>query len=169
MHALIADFAIAVFPEPMPVVVDMQARLFAIHIDSEFEITRRALPQPPVETLGDRSGFAVADGFSISILVNIAPAHANFSNEAIVNQFHITDERGVRAALRSVLHNAAIFLRCRHDLTTFKNVVRKWLLDINVLAGLTRPHRRERMPMVWRSNGHSVDFLVGQRVADVFV
>ena len=86
-----------------------------------------------------------------------------------MNQFHVADEGRVRAALRAVLHDAAVLLRRGHKLTTFVNTVRQRLLDIDVLARLASPHRGERVPVVRCGDGNRVNLLVLQGLADVLV
>ena len=44
VHALVANLAIAVFPEIVPVVVNIEARFFPIRVDHVFMIGRWALP-----------------------------------------------------------------------------------------------------------------------------
>jgi hypothetical protein len=44
VHPLVADFAVAVFPEIMPVVVDIEAGFFAVSVEHEFVIGGRSLP-----------------------------------------------------------------------------------------------------------------------------
>ena len=45
--------------------------------------------------------------------------------------------------------------------------MRDRLLQVDVLAGLARPHRHERVPVVRRRDGHRVDVVAGQQFAVV--
>ena len=169
VHALVANLAVAVLPEIMPVVMDVQPWLFPIGVDHEFVIARRSLPQIPVEILRDRARFTVADRAAIAVLVNVAARLDDLADEAVVNQLHVANERRVRATLRAVLHDFAVLFRGGHELPAFENVVGKRLFDVHVLARLAGPDRRQRVPMVRRRDGHRVDALVGERLANIAI
>ena len=139
MHALVADLAVAVFPEVVPVVMDVEPGLLAVHVDHVLVVGRRPLPQGPVQIFGHRSRFAVADRAAIAVLVNVAARFDDLADEAVVDQLHVANERRVGAALGAVLDDAVVLFGGGHKLPAFINVVRHRLLDIDILARLTAP------------------------------
>src|SRR4051812_5057026 len=50
---------------------------------------------------------------------------------------------------------------------SFMHIVAAWLLDVHVLTRLASPDRDQRMPMVGRGDGHRVEVLVVQGLANV--
>ena len=68
-----------------------------------------------------------------------------------------------------MLHDAAILFSRGHQLSSLINAVRERFLDIDVLARLAGPDRRQRMPVIGRGDGDGIDLLVLQRLADVSV
>src|SRR5213083_1535403 len=74
-----------------------------------------------------------------------------------------------RTILRAHLDHAAVLPGRRHHLLSFPKIVGKRFLDINVLAGLTGPNRRQRMPMIGQADDHRVDGFVVENSAEVAV
>src|SRR5579872_3514978 len=70
--------------------------------------------------------------------------------------------------LRSHLHDAlGIALRLDHP-HAFVDVVAGGFLAIDILAGFHCPDRRERVPVVWSSNGNRLDLGVGEHLPHIF-
>src|ERR1051325_2027761 len=123
MHALIADLAVAVLPEIVPVVVNVEPGLLAVHVDHELPFAGRPLPEGPVEIRRHRAGLSVADGATVAVLVNITARLDDLADEAVVHQFHVAAVGRARSVLRAVLYDAAILLRRRHELPPLVNAV----------------------------------------------
>ncbi len=67
------------------------------------------------------------------------------------------------------LHDPVVF-SCRGDhLAAFPYIVRDRLFDVNVLAGLARPDRYQRMPVIRRGGNNRVDILVLKQLSNVDV
>src|SRR5215213_4643086 len=96
MYALVTDLAVAVFPEPVPIVMDVQPRLLAIDVDHEFVVARRTLPQFPVQICRDRTRFSMTDRVSVSIFVDVTARFHDLADESAVNQLHVANERRTR-------------------------------------------------------------------------
>src|SRR5262249_53668518 len=134
MNALVPDFSVAIFPEVMPIVMDVEARLLSIGVDHVWMIGRRALPESPVEVLGDGPWFAVANGAAVAVFVNVTARLDDGADKAIMHQFHVTDQSYIGAVLGAVLHNATIFFRRSDNLLAFVNAVGHRFFDIDVFA-----------------------------------
>src|SRR4051794_19026222 len=76
-------------------------------------------------------------------------------------------QKCARAILGPDLDHAVIFFRRSHHLLPFPEIMGKRLFNVNVLAGLTRPDRRERMPMVGQGDHDGIDGLVIHHLAQV--
>src|SRR4029077_3114171 len=63
---------------------------------------------------------------------------------------------GRRADLRAMLNNAIVFLSSAHELAAFPKIVRAWLFDVYVFAGLARPDGDKRVPVIWRGDRDGV-------------
>src|SRR5438093_13350458 len=74
-----------------------------------------------------------------------------------------------RTILRAHMDHPAVLPGRRHHLLSFPEVVGKRLLDIHVLAGLTGPNRRQRMPVIGQGDDHRVDGFVVENSAEVAV
>src|SRR5581483_11662755 len=76
---------------------------------------------------------------------------------------------GARAALGAMLHDAIGIFHRGDELMSFPPAMRARLFDIRVLAGLHGPDAHQRMPVVRRRDGDSVDGGIFQQLADVAV
>src|SRR5262249_40627158 len=129
MNAVVAQFAGAVIPVPVPVVVEP--------IRVERSLRRR--PQPQVIVNARRHGgiLLVADGLAL--------AGDPGADERHLAKFARTDKLGsaqdVRsaAALRPGLDDALVLARRLDHAPALDDVVRDRLLDVDVLAGLAGP------------------------------
>ena len=77
--------------------------------------------------------------------------------------------RSVGAALSAGLHDTIVFPRGFYAFAAFEHIVRDWLFHIDILSGLTRPDRDERVPMVGRRSRDDVDIFVLQQLTDVSI
>src|SRR5438552_17800417 len=78
-------------------------------------------------------------------------------------------QKRARTILSAHLDHAAVLPGRRHHLLSFPELVGKRLLNINVLAGLTGPNCRQRMPVIGQSDDHRVDGFVVENPAKVAV
>src|SRR5207247_9684344 len=111
-------------------------------------VSRSALPAPA--TL---AGAAAADE-QLAIFTGMHGGHCFGEGEA-------------NAALRAVLHDAAVFLGRFDALAALENIVADRLLDIDVLAGLTGPNRDQRVPVIAGGDRNRVQLLVVEGLAHV--
>src|SRR5262245_29748972 len=74
-----------------------------------------------------------------------------------------------RAIQCSYLDHAAMLASRSYHLLAFPDVIRKRLLNINILACLTCPDRRQRVPMIGCSDHHGVDRLVVENSSQIGV
>ena len=73
------------------------------------------------------------------------------------------------AALASDLHHASVLARGGDHLDAFEDVVRRGLLDVDVLAGFASPDGGQRVPMIRQRHRHRVDVVVREGIAHVAV
>src|SRR5690242_17814297 len=140
MDALVAEIAVAVVPEPVPVVMES--------ILSELALRRGPEPKVVIDTRRNRRDRRVTDG--IAPLVAQPASHVDIAEQAVAHALHRFLQGFRRAALAAHLNDLVVFARGRDNLLSFKHIVRAWLLDVDVLAGLERPNRLERVRMVRR-------------------
>ena len=74
---------------------------------------------------------------------------------------------GRAAALVAGLDDPLVLSRGLDQFAAFPAVVAQRRLDVNVLARLAGPNRRQAVPMVGRGDHHGVDRLVVQRLAEI--
>src|SRR5260221_6923193 len=79
------------------------------------------------------------------------------------------DSLNRRAALGAGLDDFVVLAGDLHGPPAFAHIVRNGLLHINVLAGLDRPNRGQRMPVVRSGNGNGVHVFAFEQFADVRV
>src|SRR5579872_2559874 len=66
-----------------------------------------------------------------------------------------------------MLNNAVVAIRGAHQLAAFPPVVRAWLFDVNIFAGLARPDRHQAVPVVGSGDGNRIDGFVVENLANV--
>src|SRR5262249_36468943 len=97
------------------------------------------------------------------------------ADERHLAKFARTDKLGsaqdVRsaAALRPGLDDALVLARRLDHAPALDDVVRDRLLDVDVLAGLAGPDRRQRVPVVRRRDDERVNVLLFEDLADVLL
>src|SRR5262249_54182468 len=128
VYALIAQVAVAVVPEPMPVIVKAVAR--------EGMLGRRTLPKVVVHAIRHRFDGLAAD--CTGAFETQSTGHVDVADQAIA---HLPDSfpSDSRSLLRPVLDHAVVLLRRRHHLPGLEHIVSARLFDVHVLAGLTCP------------------------------
>ena len=144
----------------MPVVVQLRA-----HQRLDF---RRAVPQILVDVRRPRR-----------FLGHFADARTAFVAKG-AGVFHFAERIGFQpgqrigepdsaAALHAHLHDPLVGVGGLHELTAFPDIVRDGLFDIHILAGLTAPDGRERVPVIRRGDRDGIDLLALQQLADVLI
>src|SRR5262249_40162831 len=150
VNVIVAQFAVARVPEPMPVVMKLRT----------CERRHRGGPGPKV-VIHARGGLTLcrsADG--IAAAPHKAASQFYFTELALMNVADRLSQRAVGAILRSALANATEFARHLHDPAAFVHIVADRLLDVDILAGLHRPDRSQGVPVVRRGNENGRDRLV---------
>src|SRR5438876_8828360 len=140
VYPLIANVSVPCLPDPVSVVMKAVA--------GERLQRCRSRPEVIVDSLGN--GFGRCSSNRVPSLEAQPPRQVDFAKGAFVQVVDRLDLRASRAALRAVLHDAAVLLGGAHELASFPQVVRAWLLDVDVFARLARPDRHQRVPMVRR-------------------
>lgn len=157
VDAIVAEFAVAEIPEPVPVVVD-QIFVEGLH-------RGRADPEIPIEVCRWLLDGLEADGIATTgeeevALIDVADC-------AAVDDFDGFAEAAPPAALGAAGGDAVISAGGFDELGAFENVVRYRLLDVDVFASLHGPDGGEGMPMVGGRDGDSVDGFVIEDAAHV--
>ena len=156
VNALVADVAVAVVPEPMPVVVKAVRR--------ECVLRRRSQPQIVVHAGGHRLHRLAADG--VAPFVAQAAGHVDIADQAFAQLLdYLAPDAG--ALLGAVLHDAVVLLRGGYDLPGLEHIVRARLLDVDILAGLAGPDRLQGVMVVGRGDGDGIDGLVFEQLAQI--
>src|SRR6185312_3944868 len=163
MHALVAEIAVAVIPNPVPVVVDGAELGIAV---GGLERGRAA---PQVVVHGGRRNLVALDlADRRTVLVAKADGQIDLANLAALNRGDGFAHAGIGAALRADLTNPPELAGRGEHHRPFLHVVRRRLLHINVFTILHGPDRHQRVPVVRRGDGYDVDVLVFNDLADVF-
>ena len=157
MDALVAEVAVAVVPVPVPVVVEA--------IGVERPLGRRPEPDVVIDVGGSRAIGLVPD--RATRLVAEPLGHVDLAELARAQKRDGVLNALVAAALRAGLDDALVLSRGLDHAPAFADVVADGLLDIDVLAGLARPDRRQRVPVVGRGDRDGVDRLVVEQAANV--
>src|SRR5262245_44626573 len=111
----------------------------------------------------------MANGTTITILVNVTPGFNDFADKSLVHELHVADQCCIGTALSTVLNDTFILLCERNKLAPFVNAVGHRLLHINILSSLAGPNGSKRMPMVWRGDRHSINLLILERLTNILV
>ena len=157
MGALVADVAVAVVPLPVPVVVEAILR--------ERLDRRRAGPEIVRDARRHRFFFRATD--RVAPLEDEPARHVDVADEAFSDLLLRFVEPQLRAG--AVLHDPVVLPRRRDDLLRLEHVVRDRLFDEDILAGLDRPDRLQRVVEVWRGDRDRVDRLVVEQPPEVSV
>ena len=158
VDALISQIAVACVPDPVPIIVQ-----FLPHERLDW---RGAKPKVAVDSGGPRL-FAVHLPDACAALVAGAAGPQQFAEVAGLRPCDGLMKSNRRTALRAALHDASVFLRRFSEDAAFEHIVRNRLLDVGILARLTRPDAEECVPVVWRRGGNGVDFLRLQHLSRV--
>jgi len=113
VDALIAQIAVAVIPEPVPVVMEA--------VPCEGVLRRRAQPEVIVHARGH--GFHRRSADRIAPLEAQASCHVDVADQALANLPHPLLQRYRRTALTALLDDAVILARRRHNLLRLEHVV----------------------------------------------
>ena len=145
VHAVVAQFAVARRPRPVPIVVQRGA----LQREHWRRPTKHIVIHPvriPRRFARDRIAFPI-----------IGRVHVvQFSEPTFVQKFDPRRESVLRTILRSHLYNTPVLRRRLHHLAPLPHRVAHGLFDIDVLPGLTRPHGQQRVPMIRRHDEHRV-------------
>ena len=157
VDALVADVPVAVFPEPVPVVVNQVLVVLLLLGGSR--------PDVEIELGGGILGILEANG--TATLVAGAEGYLELT---VLSCGYVAGQVGPPLAgsvLGAVLDDAPVFLGGFDQLASLEDIVAERLLDVDVLAGLAGPDRHQAMPVVGGGDGDDVHFLVVQDAADV--
>ena len=158
MDSLVAEIAVAVIPEPMPVVVK------ALSLNRGHR--RRAAPQIVINV-----GWRLLRG------IDLADARAGFVTQAAgeddsaevtgANPLDGLLDREAGAALGAGLNDSLVFARGFDQLVAFPDFMADGLFHIDIFARLHGPEGGQGVPVVRRGNGNSVDVVLLQQLPDV--
>ena len=180
VRPLVARVAVAVVPLPVPVVVEAVAveRLLRRGPDPEVVLdlreVRRVVRRFVVGRVDRQRELLAGAHRAVGILADARarleaqPAsHVDLADAAVVHELDRGAHRGAAPVHRADLDNLAEARRGFDLFPSFPDRVRRGLLDVDVLARLERPDRRERVPVVRRRDDHAVDVLVLEHAAHV--
>ena len=157
MDALVAYFAAAIIPEPVPIVVE------AVFVEGP--LRGRAEPEVVMNALRHRGVGIPADRFAR--FKAKASGHINLADTAVVEEFYGVDYRGDGTVLETCLNDSIIFSGGFEYFPAFPDIVRAGLFDVNVFAGLTGPYCGEGVPMVGRGDSYRIYIFVIKCPAEV--
>src|SRR6266516_2759836 len=157
VNIVVAQLAVARVQNPVPVVMKLRPRQL-IH-------RRGTGPQVIIHARGNFARTGSADG--ITPAIDNAAGQFHFAELAVVNVSDGLGQRAVGAVLRSALANATQLARHLHDPAAFADIVADRFLDINILARVHRPNRRQRVPVVRRRDEDCGDRLVIENHAQI--
>src|SRR5262249_49362320 len=148
MHALVADVAVAVVPDPVPVVVDGAELPVAVrHLER-----RRAAPQVVVHRRG-RLLLSLDQADAAARLVAQGAGDEQLAQFAGAGRGGQPGPRAAAAALGAVLDDAIVLAGDLDGDPPLVDVVAARLLDVDVLTGLAGPDGHQGVPVVGRSDG----------------
>src|SRR5438477_339640 len=131
VNALVAQIAVARRPHPMPVIVEAFAH--------ERFFGSRTTPQIVINVCGDR--LRSIDLANAGAALVTEPTRAeDFSDVAFAQPGDALGDPGAGTGLGTGLHDAAILARRLDELPALPDVVRNWLLDIDIFSRLDRPN-----------------------------
>ena len=160
VDAVVPHLAVAGVPEPVPLVVQLLAH--------ERLLGGRAAPEVVIHGARWRRGrFDRPD--TVAGPVNQRVGEADGPELAAAEAVEHPAEERARPVLGADLDHAAELAGRRHHLLPFPQVVRERLLDVDVLAGLAGPDRRQGVPVVRQGDEHRVDALVVEDFAGVVI
>src|SRR5439155_20049819 len=147
MDSRVAKVCGAVFPEPVPVIVEMIL----------VERTHRRRPQPQI-VMNARRHRAVR-GYSdrISKTIDDGLPRVDLAQSAVAQELDGLAENGAAAPLRSDRDDTVVSSSGFDHPSAFDDVMADGFLDVDVLARLARPDRHERMPVIGSRDGHGID------------
>ena len=160
MRVLIAEVAVAGLKHPVPVVVEPLA--------NRHDLRRRAAPKIEVEPFGTGAGVSTRPMLCAIAVANGA-GELDLADLAAVNEVERLAHAGHAAALHAHLAHAAELAGPLRHHAAFVDVVAARLLDVDVFAGLHRPHGHHGVPVIRRGDRDGVDVFVFKQLAHVRV
>ena len=160
MDSIIANLAIARVPEPVPFVMQLFAH--------ERSLGSRTAPEIVVNGGRRRRGRGHRTD-AVTSPIHQGVGVTDRADLAAAQEIKRPAQEYARPILGAHLDHAAIFSGRRHHLLSFPQVVGKRFLDVNVLARLSSPDRRQGMPVIRQCDHHRVDRLIVEDSAEVGV
>src|SRR5688572_6584221 len=115
-----------------------------------------------------RLGLGAAD--RVATLEAEAPGHVDIAEQTLAHLLDGLNGSGIRPRVHTALYDLVVLPRRRYNLLRFEDIVRDRLLAVDVLPGLQRPDRLQRMVVVRRSDRDAIDvFLFFEKLPDVDV
>ena len=157
MDPLVAHVAIAVFPIPMPVVVET--------VFVEGTLGRGPQPEVVVDARRHRLIGKTPDG--VAPFVADPLGHVDLTQPASVQKTRHALRTWIAALFGTILHQHLVFLGGFNQFAPLVHIVAARLFDRNMFAGLDRPDRGQCMPVVGRHDRNRVNLLVLEQLAQV--
>ncbi len=163
VDALVADVAVAVEINPVPVVVNGTVfRGVAVGRDEG----RWAGPEIVIDRGGNGRGRA-GEADAVAAFIAEATGGGDFAEVAGLCPGDGFTEAFARANLGAGLGDAAGFLSGGDELAAFPDVVGNGFFDVDIFAGLQGPDAHERVPVVGGGDGDRVEVGRGEELANV--
>ena len=160
VDAVVPHLAVAGVPEPVPFVVQLLA--------PQRPHRRRAAPEVVIQGPRRRGG-CVDRADAVAGPIHQSVGEADRPELAASEAVEHAAEEAAGAVLGADLDHPAVLAGRRHHLPPFPDVIGERLLDVHVLPRLTRPDRRQRVPVVRQGDDHRVDALVVEDLAGVAI
>src|SRR5262249_23904527 len=157
MHGGVSEIAGTVFPEPVPVTREV------VRLDG----ARGRGPEPQIVVDAGRYRTVLRDANRIARAVDHGLARVQFSETAVTQELHGFRENAAAAALRSGLDDAVVAACGVDHQPPFDIVVADRLLDVDILAGLARPDRHQRVPVIGCGNRDGIDIAVVEHATEI--
>ena len=157
MNALIAHIAAAEIPEPVPVVVD---EVLVVGL-------KRSRTKPDIEIKVLRRTFYWLEANAPSRLTTIALGDKQLAVFAALDSGNLVRPAITGAALRAVLNNSLVLASGVNTLAPLKDIMAARLLNIDILARLAGPNSNQRVRVIGRSDGNSINALVFQQFTNI--
>src|ERR1043166_2099806 len=142
MNAVVAEFARAPVPKPVPIVVN--------DIILEWPLGRGSLPKGVIQPFRNRRRLAMTDSGTMVRVPGTREKH--FANLAAAQRGNRLDDPWPASPLVSHLHDAFVFARRRDHQLALVQIMAAGLLDVNVFAGRAGEDCRGSMPVVRRGD-----------------
>jgi hypothetical protein len=160
VDTLVAEIAVACWPDPMPIIVQSLAH--------QGFFGSRSAPKIVVDGWRNRRRTIHFSNAGPAFIAQ-TPRADNLAKVSVAYPLNALSNAAAGTALGARLNNAIVFACSEDSLTAFPNLMRNGLFDVDILARLDGPNGTERMPVVRSGKSNRVDIFVVEQLADIRV